>query len=85
MLFVATYLDTLNATQAARTAAMRQIAGWLNSLGMSEYGQRFTENRIDFSVLRDLTDQNLKDPGIVLGDRREILWAIAELRSAGLC
>ena len=27
--------------------------------------------RIDFSVLRDLTDQDLKDLGVVLGDRRK--------------
>src|ERR1700722_19623816 len=35
--------------------------------------------RIDFSVLRDLTDQDLKDLGVVLGDRRKILRAISEL------
>ena len=58
---------------------MQQIADWLNSLGMSEYAQRFAENRIDFSVLRDLTDQDLKDLGIILGDRRKILRAIAGL------
>jgi hypothetical protein len=61
---------------------MQQIADWLNSLGMSEYAQRFAENRIDFSVLPDLTDRDLKDLGIVLGDRRKILRAIAELGSA---
>jgi class 3 adenylate cyclase len=33
-------------------------------------------------VLRDLTDQDLKDLGIVLGDRRKILLAIAEWGSA---
>jgi hypothetical protein len=52
---------------------MQQIADWLEKLGMSEYAQRFAENRIDFSVLRDLTDQDLKDLGIVLGDRRKLL------------
>jgi len=31
---------------------MQQIADWLKQLGMSEYAQRFAENRIDFSVLR---------------------------------
>ena len=50
-----------------------RLADWLNSLGMSEYVQRFAENRIDLSVLRDLTDQDPKDLGIVLGDRRRIL------------
>ena len=52
---------------------MQQIADWLEKLGMSEYAQRFAENHIDFSVLRDLTDQDLKDLGVVLGDRRKIL------------
>ena len=58
---------------------MQQIADWLESLGMSEYAQRFAENRIDFSVLPDLTDQDLKELGVVLGDRRKILRAIAKL------
>src|SRR5271169_6612119 len=58
---------------------MQQIADWLEKLGLSEYAARFAENRIDFSVLRDLTDQDLKDLGIVLGDRRKMLRAIAEL------
>ena len=58
---------------------MQEIAEWLEELGMSEYAQRFAENRIDFSVLPDLTDQDLKDIGVVLGDRRKILRAIARL------
>ena len=58
---------------------MQQIADWLEKLGMSEYAQRFAENRIDFSVLPDLTDQDLKKLGVVLGDRRKMLRAIAEL------
>ena len=58
---------------------MSQVAQWLDGLGMSEYAARFAENRIDFSVLRELTDQDLKDLGIVLGDRRKLLRAIREL------
>ena len=58
---------------------MQEIAEWLEELGMSEYAQRFAENRIDFAVLPDLTDQDLKDIGVVLGDRRKILRAIARL------
>jgi class 3 adenylate cyclase len=59
------------------------IAEWLAALGMSEYAGRFAENRIDLSVLQDLTDQDLKDLGVVLGDRRKMLRAIGELRGAG--
>ena len=61
---------------------MQQISDWLEKLGMSEYDQRFAENHIDFSVLPDLTDRDLKDLGIVLGDRWKMLRAIAELGAA---
>jgi class 3 adenylate cyclase/predicted ATPase len=58
---------------------MQQIVDWLEKLGMSEYARRFAENRIDFSVLRELTDEDLKDLGVVLGDRRKMLRAIADI------
>jgi class 3 adenylate cyclase len=61
---------------------MQQIADWLEKLGMSEYAQRFAENRIDFSVLPDLTDRDLEKLGVVLGDRRKMLRAIGELGDA---
>jgi class 3 adenylate cyclase len=61
---------------------MHHIAQWLEKLGMSEYTQRFAENRIDFSVLPELTDQHLKDLGIALGDRLKMLRAIRELPGA---
>jgi len=57
---------------------MKQISEWLNQLGMSEYAQRFAENGIDVSVLPHLTDQDLKDIGVLLGHRRKMLAAIAE-------
>ena len=52
---------------------MGHIAEWLEKLGMSEYAERFAENRIDLSVLPDLTNQDLKELGVILGDRRKIL------------
>ena len=61
---------------------MQQIADWLKQLGMSEYAERFVESDIDTSVLRDLTDQDLKELGISLGHRRKMLRAIAELPGA---
>ena len=60
---------------------MQQIADWLQKLGLGQYAQRFAENEIDVSVLRHLTDQDLKDIGIPLGHRRKMLAAIAELPS----
>jgi class 3 adenylate cyclase len=60
---------------------MQQIADWLKQLGMSEYAQRFAENHTDLSVLPDLTDQDLEKLGVVLGDRRKMLPAIAKLET----
>jgi SAM domain (Sterile alpha motif) len=57
---------------------VKQIADWLGQLGLEQYAQRFAENEIDVSVLRYLTDQDLKDIGVPLGHRRKILAAIAE-------
>jgi hypothetical protein len=51
---------------------MQPIAEWLKKLGMSEYAERFAENRIDLSVLPDLTDQHLEKLGVALGDRLKI-------------
>ena len=57
-------------------AAVQQIADWLEKLGMSEYAQRFAENGIDIAALPYLTDQDLKDIGVLLGHRRKMLAAI---------
>jgi class 3 adenylate cyclase len=60
---------------------MRQIADWLREIGLEQYAQRFAENDIDFRVLPDLTDQDLKDLGVAsLGHRRLLLRAITELK-----
>jgi class 3 adenylate cyclase len=63
---------------------MKQIADWLKKLDMSEYTDRFVENRIDISVLPDLTEQHLKDLGIALGDRLKMLRAIRDLGNASV-
>jgi class 3 adenylate cyclase/tRNA A37 threonylcarbamoyladenosine biosynthesis protein TsaE len=61
---------------------MQQIADWLETLGLSEYAQRFAENDIDFTILGDLTDQDLEKIGIAsLGHRRKVLRAIANLET----
>jgi hypothetical protein len=63
------------------TQATKEISDWLDKLGMSEYAQRFTENDIDFTILGDLTDQDLEKIGVAsLGHRRKLLRAIADLK-----
>src|SRR4029077_741161 len=59
---------------------MQQVSDWLEKLGMSQYAQRFAENDISFAILPDLTDQDLKEIGVSLGHRRQLLRAIAELK-----
>src|SRR6476659_2377077 len=58
---------------------MRGVTEWLKSIGLSEYAQRFGENGIDLSVLPDLTEQDFRELGILLGHRRKLQRAIAEL------
>src|SRR6266849_9796529 len=60
---------------------MRQIADWLEKLGLGQYARRFNENGIDLSVLPDLTDQDLEKLGVLLGHRRKLLRAIADLEA----
>jgi class 3 adenylate cyclase/tetratricopeptide (TPR) repeat protein len=58
---------------------MQQIVDWLEKLGMSEYAERFAEERIEIDVLAELTDQDLERLRIPLGHRRRMLRAIREL------
>src|SRR5271154_5489332 len=58
---------------------MQQIADWLKQLGISEYAERFAENGINGAALPHLTEQDLKDIGVLLGHRRVMLAAIGKL------
>ena len=58
---------------------MQQITDWLEKLDLGQYVQCFAENGIDASILHSLTDQDLEEIGVLLGHRRKMLAAIAEL------
>ena len=55
------------------------VGGWLRGLGLGRYEEKLRENKIDFDVLADLTDGDLQELGVPLGDRRRLLRAIGEL------
>ena len=55
------------------------VGVWLCSLNLGRHEKKFRENKIDFDVLADLTDGDLQELGVPLGDRRRLLRAIAEL------
>jgi class 3 adenylate cyclase len=58
------------------------IAKWLYDLGLQQYEPAFRDNAIDAAVLPELTVDDLKELGVSLvGHRRKLLAAIAELRS----
>ena len=52
---------------------------WLRGLGLGRYEEKFRENKIDIDVLADLTDGDLQELGVSVGDRRRLLSAIPEL------
>jgi class 3 adenylate cyclase/predicted ATPase len=52
------------------------IAEWLGRQGLGQYAQTFAENHIDYSVLPDLTEDDLEKLGISLGHRKKLLRAI---------
>ena len=58
------------------------LGSWLRSLGLERYEVAFRENAIAADVLRELTDQDLEKIGVLLGDRRRLLRAIAAIDEA---
>src|SRR5579871_411264 len=58
------------------------VGEWLRSLGLGQYEETFRDNKIDFDVFADLTDRDLDELGVKLGDRRRLLKAMRE-RDAG--
>jgi class 3 adenylate cyclase/predicted ATPase len=52
---------------------------WLEELRLERYAQAFRDNAIDAEILPDLTDADLEKLGVLLGHRKRLLRAIAEL------
>ena len=59
------------------------IDGWLRRIGLTQYAEMFRANDIDGELLHRMTNDDLKDIGVVsFGHRKKLLEAIAELGSA---
>ena len=54
---------------------------WLRQVGLENLESVFAENDIDAAVLPDLSDADLKELGLTLGQRKKLLKAIAALQS----
>jgi hypothetical protein len=55
------------------------IASWLQEIGLAEHTERFRAERIDAGVLPTLTDDDLRELGLPLGDRKKLRAAIDAL------
>jgi class 3 adenylate cyclase/predicted ATPase len=55
------------------------VGVWLRSLGLDQYEAAFRDNSIDADVLPDLSDGDLAQLGVNLGDRKRLLKAISSL------
>ena len=58
---------------------MKSFSQWLTEIGLESYAAVFSGNKVDFDVLRSLTESDLRELGVALGDRKRLLQAIAKL------
>jgi class 3 adenylate cyclase len=63
----------------AREGEMFDVARWLADQGLGRHAETFASNGIAGDVLLDLTDADLRELGLNLGDRKRLLKAIAAL------
>jgi len=56
------------------------IAAWLRGLSFERYAEAFRDNAIELEVLPELSEADLEKIGVLLGHRKIMLKAIAELR-----
>src|SRR5271170_5019591 len=57
------------------------VGDWLRSFGLGQYEATFRDNAIGMDILADLTENDLGKIGVLFGDRKRLLKAIASLRS----
>ena len=58
------------------------LEAWLGGLGLGHHADTFCQAGIFADVLVDLTDVDLRELGLNLGDRKRLLRAIATLNVA---
>jgi hypothetical protein len=56
-----------------------RVSAWLNHLGLGTYCESFQRNAITWDVLTELNQGDLESLGVLLGHRKILLRAIAQL------
>ena len=62
---------------------MEDVATWLKTLGLERYAACFAENDINFVILSDLSDQDLKEIGVSSLGHRGRRWGGAKASTSG--
>ena len=60
---------------------MTPFAQWLTEIGLERYVTVFSENNIDFDVMGSLSEGDLRELGLAIGDRKRLLTAVAQLNA----
>jgi class 3 adenylate cyclase len=55
---------------------------WLSAIGLEQYAGLLESNRVDLDILPALTERDLQELGIPLGDRKRLLTAVANRQAA---
>jgi len=63
---------------------MMDVGEWLRGLGLEQYEAEFREAEVGPDILADLTDADLAELGVTLGNRKRLLRAIAALGRAAV-
>lgn len=56
-----------------------RVIAWLERLGLDRYREVFQQNAVTWDVLSELNDDDLASMGVLLGHRKKLLRAIAQL------
>ena len=62
---------------------MKSFGSWLAEIELEHYAAVFSENKINFDVVRSLSEADLRELGLALGDRKRLLQAVAKLDEQG--
>ncbi|QOZ07459.1 AAA family ATPase [Bradyrhizobium sp. CCBAU 51765] len=64
------------------TGTEGELKRWLDGIGLGHYTDLFAQHRLDLDVIGDLTESDLVELGLPLGDRKRIQRAMAALFQA---
>ena len=71
--------DSVEVGMEPERSEKSEILSWLCSIGLEALEPLLVEHDIDLDVIQDLNNEDLKDIGVSLGNRKRLLKALAQL------